>query len=184
MRSTLFLIFLATFISCSRINTPAVFYDDCSGSTLNLGKAIVVSDTLGYFSYKMPDSSWLPQRYLGENTTGLTIGNISSQGHWFFFNASHSFYTGEWNWEVEQKNIENDFDVIETGNISLLGQERPYNIVHFHVDSPQTISFYVTVLDTIKKSNYTLNLMTDYDEDYKSRICEMKPLLESFRILN
>ena len=184
MRSTLFLISLATFISCSRINTPAVFYDDCSGSTLSLSEGIVVSDTLGYFSYKMPDSSWLPQRYLGENTTGLTIGDISSQGHWFFFNASHSFYTGEWNWEVEQKIVENDFNVIETGNISLLGQERPYNIVHFELDSPQTISFYVTVLDTVKKSYYTLNLTTDYDEDYKSRICEMKPLLESFRILD
>ena len=184
MRLTLFLISLATFISCSRINTPAVSYDDSSRSTLNLSAGIVVSDTLGYFSYKMPDSSWLPQRYLGENTTGLTIGDISSQGHWFFFNASHSFYTGEWNWEIEQKNVESDFNVIETGNISLLGQERPYNVVHFHVDSPQTISFYVTVLDTVKKSNYTLNLMTDYDEDYKSRICEMKPLLESFRILD
>ena len=184
MHLTLFPIFLATFISCSRINTPAVFYDHCSGSTLSLSEGIVVSDTLGFFSYKMPDSSWLPQRYLGENTTGLTIGDISSQGHWFFFNASHSFYTGEWNWEVEQKNVENDFNVIETGNISLLGQERPYNIVHFHVDSPQTISFYVTVLDTVKKSNYTLNLTTDYDEDYKSRIYEMKPLQESFRILN
>ncbi|MDB3999926.1 hypothetical protein N9439_00070 [Schleiferiaceae bacterium] len=184
MRLPLVFITLATFISCSRINTSAVFYDDCSGSTLSLSEGIVVSDTLGYFSYKIPDSSWLPQRYLGENTTGLTIGDISSQGHWFFFNASHSFYTGEWNWEVEQKNVENDFNVIETGNISLLGQERPYNIVHFHVDSPQTISFYVTVLDTLKKSNYTLNLTTDYDEDYKSRICEMKPLLESFRILD
>ena len=184
MRSTLFLISLATFISCSRINTPAVFYDDCSRSTLNLSEGIVVSDTLGYFSYKMPDSSWLPQRSLGKNTTGLTIGDISSQGHWFFFNANHSFYTGEWNWEVEQKNVENDFNVIETGNISLLGQERPYNIVHFELDSSQAISFYVTVLDTVKKSNYTLNLMTDYDEDYKSRICEMKPLLESFRILD
>ena len=31
------------------------------------------------------------------------------------------------------------FNVIETGSISLLGQERPYNIVHFQVDSPQTI---------------------------------------------
>jgi len=184
MRLTLFFISLAAFVSCSRINTPSVFYDDCSRSTLNLSEGIVVSDTLGYFSYKMPDSSWLPQRYLGENTTGLTIGDISSQGHWFFFNASHSFYTGEWNWEVEQKNVENDFNVIETGNISLLGQERPYNIVHFELDSPQTISFYVTVLDTVKKSNYTLNLTTDYDEDYKSRICEMKPLLESFRILD
>ncbi|MDA7805648.1 hypothetical protein N9O54_05470 [Schleiferiaceae bacterium] len=184
MRLTLFLIFLAAFVSCSRINTPSVFYDDCSGSPLILSDGIEVSDTLGYFSYKMPDSSWLPQRYLGENTTGLTIGDISSEGHWFVFNASHSFYTGEWNWEVEQKNVESDFNVIETGNISLLGQERPYSIVHFHVDSPQTISFYVTILDTVKKSNYTLNLTTDYDEDYKSRICEMKPLLGSFRILD
>ena len=103
MRLSLFLLPLLAFISCTRVNTPEVFYDDCSGSTLSLSEAIVVSDTLGYFSYKMTDNSWLPQRYLGENSTGLTIGHVSSQGHWFFFNASHSFYTGEWNWEVEQK---------------------------------------------------------------------------------
>jgi len=104
MRLSLFLLSLLAFISCTRVDTPAVFYDDCSWSTLSLSEGIVVSDTLGYFSYKMPDSSWLPQHYLGENTTGLTIGDISSQGHWFFFNASHSFHTGEWDWEIEQKN--------------------------------------------------------------------------------
>ena len=184
MRLPLVFITLVTFISCTSLNTSNVFYDDCSRSTLILSDGIEVSDTLGYFSYKMPDSSWLPTRHLEENATGLTIGDISSEGHWFLFNASHSFYTGEWDWEIEQKNVESDFNVIETGIISLLGQERPYNIVHFLVDSPQTISFYVTVLDTLKKSNYTLNLTTDYDEDYKSRICEMKPLLESFRILD
>ena len=114
MRFSLFLLSLLAFISCTRDNTLAVFYDECSGSTLSLSEGIVVSDTLGYFSYKMPDSSWLPQRSLGENTTGVTIGDISSQGHWFFFNASHYFYTGEWDCEEEQKKVENDFNVIET----------------------------------------------------------------------
>jgi len=184
MRLPLVFITLVTFISCTSLNTSTVFYDDCSRSTLILSDGIEVSDTLGYFSYKMPDSSWLPTRHLEENATGLTIGDISSEGHWFLFNASHSFYTCEWDWEIEQKNVESDFNVIETGIISLPGQERPYNIVHFLVDSLQTISFYVTVLDTLKKSNYTLNLTIDYDEDYNSRICEMIPLLESFKIID
>ena len=99
-----------SFISCTSLNTSTVFYDDCSGSTLILSDGIEVSDTLGYFSYKMPDSSWLPTRHLEENATGLTIGDLSSEGHWFLFNASHSFYTGEWDWEIEaETTIEHDF---------------------------------------------------------------------------
>ena len=140
---------------------------------------MIHSDTLVSL---MPDSSWMPKRYVGENTTGLTIGDVSSAGHFYIFNASHAYYTGEWDWGKEQANVENDFNVIKTGKVHLLGQSRPLNIVHFQIDSPQTISFYISIIDTLNRSNYTLNLTTDYGEGYESRICEMKPILESFKI--
>jgi hypothetical protein len=63
---------------------------------------------------------------------------------------------GEWDWEKEQANVENDFNVIETGEVHLLGQSRPLNIVHFQVDSPQTISFYISIIDTLNKKQLYL----------------------------
>ena len=90
--------------------------------------------------------------------------------------------TGEWDWEKEQANVENDFNVIETGQVHLLSQSRPLIIVHFQVDSPQTISYYISNIDTLNSSNYTFDLPTDYGEGCESRICEMKPILESFNI--
>ena len=175
-------IILVTFLSCAMDKSSKDFFDNCTESSLDLSNGIRVNDSLGYFSFMMPDSSWMPKRYVGENTTGLTIGDVSSDGHFYVFNASHAYYTGEWDWEKEQANVENDFNVIKTGKVHLLGQSRPLNIVHFQVDSPQTISFYISIIDTLNKSNYTLNLTTDYGEGYESRICEMKPLLESFNI--
>ena len=175
-------IILVTFFSCAMDKSSKDFFDNCTESSVDLSNGIRVYDSLGYFSLMMPDSSWMPKRYVGENTTGLTIGDVSSDGHLYIFNASHSYYTGEWDWGKEQANVENDFNVIKTGKVHLLGQSRPLNIVHFQVDSPQTISFYISIIDTLNRSNYTLNLTTDYGEGYESRICEMKPILESLKI--
>ena len=175
-------IILVTFLSCAIDKSSKDFFDNCTESSLDLSNEIKVYDSLGYFSFLMPDSSWMPKRYVEENTTGLTIGDVSSYGHLYLFNASHAYYTSEWDWEKEQANVENDFNVVETGKVHLLGQSRPLNIVHFQVDSPQTISYYISIIDTLNRSNYTLNLTTDYREGYESRICEIKPLLESFNI--
>ena len=175
-------IILVTFLSCAMDKSSRDFFDNCTEPSLDLSNGIRVYDSLGYFSFMMPDSSWMPKRYVGENTTGLTIGDVSSDRHFYIFNASHSYYTGEWDWGKEQANVENDFNVIKTGKVHLLGQSRPLNIVHFQIDSPQTISFYISIIDTLNRSNYTLNLTTDYGEGYESRICEMNPILESLKI--
>jgi hypothetical protein len=80
--------------------------------------------------------------------------------------------------------VEKEFNVIETGEIYLNGEGRHYNFVLFENEKPQMISFYVTILDTIRKRQYTLSLSTEYTENYKSRICKMKPLIENFEIKN
>ena len=175
-------VILVAFLSCAIDKSSKGFFDNCTESSLDLSNGIRVHDSLGYFSFLMPDSSWMPKRYVGENTTGLTIGDVSSDEHLYVFNASHAYYSGEWNWEKEQANVEKDFNVIRTGKVDLLGESRPLNIVHFQVDSPQTISYYISIIDTLNRSNYTLNLTTDYGVDYESRICEMKPILESFKV--
>jgi hypothetical protein len=150
---------------------------------MNLKNGIEFTDTLGYFSYRVPDSSWKPLRFLDDNENGLTVGD-TSLGYIRLFNVNQSHYTYAWNWEEEQKNVEKEFNVIEKGEINLNGKGSHYNLVLFDEDTPQMISFYVTVLDTIKKRQYTLNLKTEYTEDYKTRFCKMKPMIESFKIKN
>jgi hypothetical protein len=159
------------------------FYNGCNTSDLNLNNGIEVTDSLEYFSYLIPDSTWMPVRSFGYNENGLTVGD-TSQGYMRFFNVNQSDYSYDWNWADEQKSIEMEFNVKETGEILLDGQERRYNIVLFENNNPQMISFFVTILDTVKKKHYTLSLTTEYVDDYKSRICNMKPLLESFKIKN
>ncbi|MFT5969731.1 MAG: hypothetical protein ACI8ZO_000227 [Flavobacteriales bacterium] len=94
-----------------------------------------------------------------------------------------SIFTYDWSWEEEQKNVEKDFNVIETGEIFLNGKQRHYNLILFIDDNPPMISFYVTVIDTANKRQYTLSLVIEYSEDYKTRICNLKPLLESFKMI-
>ena len=159
------------------------FFDNCDNSTLELKYGIEVRDSLGYFSFQIPDSTWKPLRFLSEKENGLTVGD-TSEGYMRFFNVNQSNYTEYWDWEEEQKNVELNFYVVESGEISLNGQKRKYNLVLHEEDSPQMISFYVTVLDTIRKRMYTLNLVTEYSEQYQTRICKMKPLMESFKIEN
>ena len=183
MKRILLILSLLILFSCGQKKGSTNFYENCDESPLNLKNGIEVSDSLDYFSYKIPDSTWKPLRFLDDNENGLTVGD-TSQGYMRFFNVNQSEYTYEWNWEEEQMKIEADFNVIETGEVNLNGQERPYNLVLFDEDTPQMISFYVIILDTIKKRQYTLNLATEYNEDYITRICRMKPLLESFKIKN
>jgi hypothetical protein len=183
MKQILQILTLLILTSCGQEKIPSNFYELCDETGLNLDNGIEVSDSLGYFSYRIPDSTWKPQRILNDKENGLTVGD-TALGYIRLFNVNQSDYTHEWNWEEEQKNVEKDFNVIETGEILLNGSESRYNIVFFESDTPQMISFYITVLDTIRKRQYTLNITTEFVEDFKSRICKMKPLMESFKIKN
>jgi hypothetical protein len=84
-------VILVAFLSCAIDKSSKGFFDNCTESSLDLSNGIRVHDSLGYFSFLMPDSSWMPKRYVGENTTGITIGDVSSDGHLYVFNASHAY---------------------------------------------------------------------------------------------
>lgn len=168
-------------MSCGHKESPVSFYEQYNDSLINLDGGIVVTDSLGYFSFQIPDSTWAPVRFLNDIDNGLTVGD-TSLGYLRIFNVNQSNYTYDWNWEEEQKNVKQDFNVIETGEIYVNGQESKYNLVLFENDNPQMISFYVTVLDTIRRRQYILTLTTEYAKDFKSRISNMNPLIDSFKI--
>ncbi|MCX2764946.1 hypothetical protein OQJ66_19315 [Aquimarina muelleri] len=152
-------------------------------SKMDLKNGIKVTDSLGNFSYKIPNISWEPIRFVDEEINALTVGD-TLQGYKRFFSVVEMKYIYDWDWEGEQETVENNNNILETGEIYLIGQKRRYNIILYEDDIPQMILFSITVLDTVRKRHYTLSLKTEYIEYYKTRICEMKPILDSFEIKN
>jgi hypothetical protein len=181
--NTLYLsmIVLMVHASSGQVEKSNSFFDNCFHSKLNLNNSVIVSDSLEYFSFQVPDSSWKAMRFLDSAGNGVTVGD-TSKGYIRLFNVYQSEYTNPWNWEEEQKAVEMDFNVIETGDIYFHNQKGRYNIVLFENDEPQMISLYLTILDTINKRLYTLNLITENHPEFKDRFCEMKPIVESFKI--
>lgn len=177
----IFFILLSLYLASCSNQEGKVFFEKCDNSVLNLTKGIEITDSLNYFIYNIPDSSWHPERFLNQKENGLTVGD-TSEGYMRLFNVNQSDYTYDWNWEEEFKNVEKDFNVIEKGEVIFQGEIRPYHIILFDEDSPEFYSFYLTYLDTIKKRQYTLNIAVEGSSDFKARICNMKPILESFRL--
>ena len=183
MKKVYSILFSICLFSCSNHEKNSNFFENCNDSMLKLENGIEVTDSLNYFSYSIPDSSWHPERFLDEKENGLTVGD-TSEGYMKLFNVNQSDYTYDWNWDEEFKNVEKDFNVIEKGEILFQGILRPYHIVLFEEESPEFYSFYLTYLDTIQKRQFTLNITVEGSSDYKARICNMRPILESFKIKN
>lgn len=70
----------------------------------------------------------------------------------------NAYYTHKWDWGKEQANVENDFNVNETGEICLLGQSTSLNIVHFNVDSLQSVSHSISIIDTLNYDIYDIHI--------------------------
>ncbi len=112
---------------------------------------------------------------------GLTIGKVNGDSMQLF-HVLQTNYTDEWNWEEEIKNVERDFNIVDEGFVNLNNKKRPYHLVKQGNDQ-EWFTLYVTVLDTIQKRNYTLSISTHVSADYNKRFCELKPIMESFKIL-
>ena len=168
-------------MSCRQEVTPEMFLDKCNETELELINGIEVTDSLGHFSFRVPDITWQPMKFLNDKENGLVVSD-TSEGYIRVFSVNQSNYTYDWNWEEEQKNVEKYFTVLESGELNLNGRKYKYNIVLDEDSSPKLASLFVTFLDTVEKRNYTLELMTENAKDYKSRFCTMKPILESFKI--
>lgn len=78
--------------------------------------------------------------------------------------------------------MEIDFNVLEKGDILFHDQKCRYNIFLFENDTPQMVTFYLTILDTINDRQYTLTLTTENHPEFIDRFCEMIPIVESFKI--
>jgi hypothetical protein len=169
--------------SCLNNKNTKFLFENCNVSDITLNKSILVTDSLGLFSFQVPDSSWKPERFLDDENNGLTVGD-TSLGFLRLLNVNQSDYEGHWNWDEEQINVEQDFNVIETGDFLFNEQTCRYNIVLFEIDRPQMVSFYLTILDTTYRRQYTVSLSTENHPDYKKRICTMKPIIETLKIKN
>jgi hypothetical protein len=165
--------------SCSTLK-KSNFFDNCSCKQVELTNGITITDSLGKFSYVIPDSLWLPQRSVGFNENGLTVGD-TLLGYIRFFNINQSKFTGDFIWEIEQKIIEKEFNVIDKGQTTFKGQLTHWNLVHFDEDG--YITLYISHIDREEKDTYTISMTVEFNPDYKQRLCELESFLETFEII-
>lgn len=183
MKGMLQLLAVLILNSCQQDKAAESFFDVCSETVINLATGIEVSDSLGYCSFRIPDSTWRPKRYFNANENGVVVGD-SSLGYDRFFGVFQSTYSDPWDKEAELMRIEQEFNVIEAGEIRLNGSMLPYHIVHFENDIPPMLSMYIVAKDESEKRHYVLNTSIEFAEDYETRLCTMKPIIASFTINN
>ena len=170
-------------LACNPKTEESSFFDQCPPSDLFRNGSIPFSDSLGEFSFRLPDSSWHITRYVTADENGISAGDMST-GYIRVFSVNRLHYDYNWNWADEQREIEDAFNVLETRSINLNGQQVHSNLVLFEEDDPSMISLFVSLIDSTHQRFYTLHLMTEYAEDYPDRLCAMRPLLERFHLVD
>lgn len=155
-----------------------MFFENCNCHEVDLSRSIIVTDSLNHFSISIPDSTWKPIRFLFENENGLTVGD-TTKGFLRLINITEQKYDGQWDWEEEQKIIENFFNVEETGDLNFNGKACRWNLVSFDNDKLPMYSLYLTMLDSL--NFYTINISIEKTMDYKTRICELESIIKTLK---
>ena len=129
----------------------------------------------------MPNYSWSISRSLDSLGSGLTIGD-TTKGFIRIFNINRTDYNPPWDLNKEQAQVEQDFNVIEKGDIYFKGKKSKWNLVFYDQDLPQTYSLYLTYLDEENKKIFTLDLTTENVGNIKQNLCTLEPLIKTFKI--
>lgn len=168
---------LSILIGCNSSNHSR-FFKDCTCTPIDLTTGITVSDSLGLFTFVIPDSSWLPMRIVGENENGLTVGEPDVE-YSRLFNVNQRAFQGQWSWETEENAIRGKFEVVEEGRVHLFGVNVPWHLVRFKKDNLLTL--YVQSIELETQRQYTLAIAVSESDSSRQLICELEPMLFSFR---
>jgi hypothetical protein len=97
-------------------------------------------------------------------------------------NISRTDYDPPWNLIKEQEQVEEEFNIIESGDIQFKGKESRWNLVFYDQDIIQTYSLYLTYVHEESEKIYTLDLTTENIGNIKENICTLEPLIKTFKI--
>ena len=87
------------------------------------------------------------------------------------------------NKKEQQKEILNDYNVIESGEFNFKGQMCLWNLVEFSEDPLPINTLYITVEHPVENRFYTINLSVDQGANMRSRICQLESFIETFKMI-
>ena len=178
-------------VSCDKEKlSESMVFDNCSCNKGKLKNFIIINDSLKHYQISIPNN-WGPiNRELNNDINGLIVGDSSDfqQKRKFnivsvteFFNNDNS----EVNWTEEWKSIFRHYNVIDTGTTYVNGLITRWSIVEYKsgvLDSTYSHYFYFENPNNL--NYYILELAIEKTDQYKKRLCELEPILESFKILD
>ncbi|WP_127844979.1 hypothetical protein [Psychroflexus aestuariivivens] len=87
------------------------------------------------------------------------------------------------NWEVQQKSIEKEFNIIEKGEVDFFNQQAKWNLVKIDKNKPIIWTLYLTFRHPKDDKFYTLNLTVEDQKNVRNKICNIESLIYGFKII-
>ncbi len=176
------LVVVALLAGCEKSHKQSMFFEDCECEQVAMSGASVMDVSEAFKIYLVDDEGWAVDVGFEENPYGLTLTDTT--GALRGYTAVPMEMEDPWpSWEEMDKEIREDFNVMENGKVELLNRECRWYLVSYD-DEIFTHSLFVTVEDEAVGFFYTLNISVDDAKNYKERICELEPLISSFELVS
>lgn len=163
-------------------NSPSDFFSN-SFKKVDISNGLFISDTLGMFEYKIPDSSWMPIRVYDNTGNGLTVGDTTN-GYFRGINVNQIKYTPPYDDESEHDIIMSKYNVLETGFMLIYNQKCRWHLINEFEDNHDYTSLFISYVDTLNSNLFVIHALVENAGDYKSRICSLENIIKSFRLRN
>ncbi|SHF03988.1 hypothetical protein SAMN05444278_1263 [Psychroflexus salarius] len=170
---------LIIFSSCKE---KSKFFD-CECEKINLSKSLTITDSLNHYRINYPNENWLPLINLDSIGSGIVVAD-KSLGYLRSFGVIEKEKEFDFNnWEVQQKSIEKEFNIIEKGEVDFFNQQAKWNLVKIDKNKPIIWTLYLTFRHPKDDKFYTLNLTVEDQKNVRNKICNIESLIYGFKII-
>jgi len=150
-KTTLLIIGFLFLTSCYE---KSEFLNDCECEKIDLKSDVTLFGIENRYSVALPDNSWEPEITDNGISAGIFEGNAFK-----YFGITEMGKAKPWmTLEEQQKDVENKYEVIESGITDLFEKKAIWNLVEEKFDTIPTIGLYLTVEHPTNDLFYTLGL--------------------------
>ncbi len=163
-------------IGCSN-QVASNFLDNCNCTSVILTDK-KFEDSLGHFSINIPEGNWYQSKNLDENGNGISLLNDDVDSI-ISVSVTEIAKSVPWpNRDLQQQDINAQFNVVKSGEIDLLGELRMWNYIK-HDDGMK--SLFITVEHPKENRFVTIAIWVEQDYNHQEEICKLEAVIDSFK---
>lgn len=178
MKNTIVLVISALLLIGCSTEKSSRFFDLCECDKIDFSQGTQIKDSLGHYSVRFPNSNWFITRNLDENGNGVT-GSDTLLGYHQFAAITEIEMDDDWpSIEESQKEIDEQFNVIDKGTILYQNQKCYWHLVQFDEGILPIYSLYVQLYKNNRQ--YIINMSVEKGANFRKKICQLETFLDHF----